>query len=150
MPHPISTPWFELKSLSYQLIFTLLTHTISSSNSSKMEDQIAKAFLSIMDEAIYILQVEEAVVAAIFHQHNGQSIIDATLIMIVKRLISGYDMTTLMMILCFRRRYRMRRTLFLSIMHNLSETSLYYSERYDATDHIGLTALQKCTVVVRQ
>jgi hypothetical protein len=103
-----------------------------------------------MDEAICILQVEEAVVAALFHQHNGQSIIDATLIMIVNRLISGYDTTTLMMIVCFCRSYHIQRTLFLSIMHNLSETSLYYSERYDATDHIGLTALQKCTVVVRQ
>jgi hypothetical protein len=103
-----------------------------------------------MDEAICILQVEEAVVAALFRQHNGRSIVDVTLIVIVKQLISGYDTTTLMMIVCFRRRYRMRRTLFLSIMHKLSETSLYYSERYDATGHIGLTALQKCTVVVRQ
>jgi hypothetical protein len=40
----------------------------------------------------------------------------------------------------------MRRTLFLSIMHNLSETSLYFSERYDATDRVGLIALPKCTV----
>jgi hypothetical protein len=44
----------------------------------------------------------------------------------------------------------MWRTLFLSIMHKLSETSPYFSERHDATGHIGLTALQKCTVVVRQ
>jgi hypothetical protein len=44
----------------------------------------------------------------------------------------------------------MRKTLFLSIMHKLSETSPYFSERYDATGHIGLTALQKCTAVVRQ
>jgi hypothetical protein len=44
----------------------------------------------------------------------------------------------------------MQRTLFLSIMHKLRETSLYFSERYDATSHFGLTALQKCIVVVRQ
>jgi hypothetical protein len=41
-------------------------------------------------------------------------------------------------------------TLLLNIMHNLSETSLYFSERYDATGHIGLTVLQKCTIIVRQ
>jgi hypothetical protein len=44
----------------------------------------------------------------------------------------------------------MRRTLFLSSMHKLSETSLYFSERYDATGHISLTVLQKCTVVLCQ
>jgi hypothetical protein len=35
-------------------------------------------------------------------------------------------------------------------MHKISETSLYFSERYDAIDHIDLTVLQKCTAVVRQ
>jgi hypothetical protein len=44
----------------------------------------------------------------------------------------------------------MWRTLFLSIIHKLIETSLYFSERYDATGRIGLTTLQKCTTVVRQ
>jgi hypothetical protein len=44
----------------------------------------------------------------------------------------------------------MWRTLFLSIMHKLSEASPYFSERYDATSHIGLTALQNYTVVVHQ
>jgi hypothetical protein len=41
-------------------------------------------------------------------------------------------------------------TFFLSIMHKHSKISLYFSERYNATDHIGLTVLQKYTVVVRQ
>jgi hypothetical protein len=44
----------------------------------------------------------------------------------------------------------MRMTLFLSIMHKLSETSTYFCERYDATGCAGLTALQKCTTVVCQ
>jgi hypothetical protein len=44
----------------------------------------------------------------------------------------------------------MRRTLFLSIMHKLSEISPYFCERYDATGHVGLTALQKCTAALRQ
>jgi hypothetical protein len=41
-------------------------------------------------------------------------------------------------------------TLFLSIMHKLSETSLYFCERYDANGRAGLTALQKCTVALCQ
>jgi hypothetical protein len=44
----------------------------------------------------------------------------------------------------------MRRTLFLTIMHKLSETSPYFCERYDATGHAGLTALQKCTTALHQ
>jgi hypothetical protein len=44
----------------------------------------------------------------------------------------------------------MRRTLFLSIMRKLSETSPYFYERYDATGRAGLTALQKCTAALRQ
>jgi hypothetical protein len=37
----------------------------------------------------------------------------------------------------------MWRTLFLSIMHKLSETSPYFCERHDATGRAGLTVLQK-------
>jgi hypothetical protein len=44
----------------------------------------------------------------------------------------------------------MRRTLFLSNMHKLSEISSHFCERYDATDRAGLTALQKYTVALRQ
>jgi hypothetical protein len=44
----------------------------------------------------------------------------------------------------------MQMTLFLSIMHKLSETSPYFYERYDATGRAGLTALQKCTAALRQ
>jgi hypothetical protein len=44
----------------------------------------------------------------------------------------------------------MRMILLLSIMHKLSETSLYFSERYDAIGRIGLTVLQKCTTDVLQ
>jgi hypothetical protein len=44
----------------------------------------------------------------------------------------------------------MQRTLFLSIMHKLSETSPYFCERYDATDCAGLTTLQKCIAALRQ
>jgi hypothetical protein len=35
-------------------------------------------------------------------------------------------------------------------MHKLSETSPYFSERCDATGHVSLTALQKCTIVVHE
>jgi hypothetical protein len=50
----------------------------------------------------------------------------------------------------FHRRYRIRRTLFLRIMHKLSETSPYFCERYDATGRASLTALQKCIAALRQ
>jgi hypothetical protein len=41
-------------------------------------------------------------------------------------------------------------TLFLSIMHKLIKTSLYFCERCDATGHAGLTVLQKCTAALCQ
>jgi hypothetical protein len=44
----------------------------------------------------------------------------------------------------------MRKTLFLNIMNKLSEISSYFTERHDATGHIGLTPLQKCTAALRQ
>jgi NADH:ubiquinone oxidoreductase subunit E len=44
----------------------------------------------------------------------------------------------------------MRRTLFLSIMHKLSETSSYFYEMYDTTGRVGLTTLQKCTATLCQ
>jgi hypothetical protein len=44
----------------------------------------------------------------------------------------------------------MRMTLFLNIIHKFSETSPYFYERYDATGHADLTALQKCTAALHQ
>jgi hypothetical protein len=41
-------------------------------------------------------------------------------------------------------------TLFLRIMNKLSEIFLYFTERHDATGHIGLTLLQKCTAALYQ
>jgi hypothetical protein len=35
-------------------------------------------------------------------------------------------------------------------MHKLSETSLYFSERYDATSRASLTTLQKCIAALCQ
>jgi hypothetical protein len=59
--HPINTtPRFEPKSLSYQFISTLLTHIMSSSSSSEMKDQIAMAFLGVLDQTMSIPQAEEA------------------------------------------------------------------------------------------
>jgi hypothetical protein len=44
----------------------------------------------------------------------------------------------------------MRKSLFLSIMHKLSETSMYLTEMHDAIGHIGLTPLQKCITALHQ
>jgi hypothetical protein len=52
--------------------------------------------------------------------------------------------------LYFYRRYHIQRTLFLNIMHKLSEIALYFTERHDATGHIGLISLQKCTSALCQ
>jgi hypothetical protein len=41
-------------------------------------------------------------------------------------------------------------TFLLNIMYKLSETSPYFCERYDATGHASLSALQKCTAALRQ
>jgi hypothetical protein len=64
--HPINTllPWFELISHLFHHIFTLFfTHIISSSNSSKMEDQLTMVFQGVMEEAMSMLQAEEVVAA---------------------------------------------------------------------------------------
>jgi hypothetical protein len=44
----------------------------------------------------------------------------------------------------------MRKTFFLNIIHKLSETYLYFCERYNTIDHAGLIVLQKCTAALRQ
>ena len=49
----------------------------------------------------------------------------------------------------FRRRYRMRRQLFLSIMLRLGEYSPYFTQREDALGRLRLSPLQKCTAALR-
>ena len=49
----------------------------------------------------------------------------------------------------FRRRYRMRRTLFLSIVQRLGEYSPYFNQRADALYRHGFSPLQKCTAALR-
>lgn len=49
----------------------------------------------------------------------------------------------------FRRRYRMRRDLFLTIMDAVCEFDPYFVQRRDATGALGLFPHQKCTAAVR-
>jgi hypothetical protein len=49
----------------------------------------------------------------------------------------------------FRRRYRMRRSLFKSIMERLGEYSPYFTQRVDALGRPGFSPLQKCTAALR-
>ncbi|CAO2183307.1 unnamed protein product [Urochloa humidicola] len=49
----------------------------------------------------------------------------------------------------FRRRYRMRRPLFLQIVQTLSDWSPYFQQRSDAAGKLGFSALHKCTVAMR-
>ena len=49
----------------------------------------------------------------------------------------------------FRRRYRMRRQLFLRILHRLGEYSPYFTQRVDALNRRGFSPIQKCTAALR-
>jgi len=49
----------------------------------------------------------------------------------------------------FRRRYRMRRQLFLHIAQTLSNWSPYFTERCDAFGKVGFSPLHKCIVAMR-
>ncbi|XP_072087360.1 uncharacterized protein [Arachis hypogaea] len=49
----------------------------------------------------------------------------------------------------FRRRFRMRRHVFLRIVDALSNVDPYFQQRVDATGRRGLSPLQKCTAVIR-
>jgi hypothetical protein len=64
--------WFELISHPFHHIFTLFfMHTISSSNSNEIEDQLSIALQGIMEEAMSMLQAEEVVVAAAYSSTQG-------------------------------------------------------------------------------
>ncbi|KAI4979066.1 hypothetical protein ZWY2020_015819 [Hordeum vulgare] len=49
----------------------------------------------------------------------------------------------------FRRRFRMRKPLFLRIVSALGDWSSYFTNRVDATNGEGLSPLQKCTTAIR-
>ncbi|KAL1559881.1 protein ALP1-like [Salvia divinorum] len=50
----------------------------------------------------------------------------------------------------FRRRFRMRKDLFLRIVNALAARDEFFQERPDATGRQGFTTLQKCTCAIRQ
>ncbi|XP_023770588.2 uncharacterized protein LOC111919209 isoform X1 [Lactuca sativa] len=50
----------------------------------------------------------------------------------------------------FRRRFRMRRELFVQIVNGISNHSIYFQQRKDALGNNGLSPLQKCTAAIRQ
>ena len=49
----------------------------------------------------------------------------------------------------FRRRFRMRKHLFLRIVEALGDWSPYFRLRRDAFSKVGLSPLQKCTAAIR-
>lgn len=49
----------------------------------------------------------------------------------------------------FRRRFRMRKHVFLRIVNEITTTDEYFQQRCDATGRRGLSALQKCTAAMR-
>uniref|UniRef100_A0A0D3CPF9 Harbinger transposase-derived protein n=1 Tax=Brassica oleracea var. oleracea TaxID=109376 RepID=A0A0D3CPF9_BRAOL len=50
----------------------------------------------------------------------------------------------------FRRRFRMNKTLFLRIVHRLSQEVEYFQPREDAAERSSISPLQKCTASIRQ
>ena len=50
----------------------------------------------------------------------------------------------------FRRRFRMNKSLFLGIVHRLSQEFEYFQPREDAAGRSSLSPLQKCTAAIRQ
>ncbi|POM63667.1 Uncharacterized protein PHPALM_20900 [Phytophthora palmivora] len=50
----------------------------------------------------------------------------------------------------FRRRFTMRRSLYLRIVRCVELQDCYFQQRPDATEKMGLSAMQKCTAAVRQ
>jgi hypothetical protein len=108
-----------------------------------------------MEEAMSILQAKEAATTVASSSTRGpkrrRRYVNRDYEMAYFRLWHDYfDDDCVYPLSYFHRRYHMRMTLFLSIMHKLSETSLYFCKRYDATGHAGLTILQKCTTALRQ
>lgn len=49
----------------------------------------------------------------------------------------------------FRRRFRMRKSLFLRIAAAVTANDIYFQQRRDATGRKGLSSLQKCTGAMR-
>ena len=49
----------------------------------------------------------------------------------------------------FRRRFRMKRKLFVHIMQAIREYDTYFKLKTDCTGTVGFTSLQKCTVAMR-
>jgi hypothetical protein len=115
-----------------------------------MEDQIVMGPSGIMEQIITILGAEEVGSSLTPRPRRRQCYINHDLEAAHLRLQHDYfDGDCVYTLSSFRRRYDMR-TLFLSIINKLSETSLYFTERHDATGRIGLTLLQKYTTALRQ
>jgi hypothetical protein len=120
-----------------------------------MVDQIAMVFSDVMDEAMSILQAMEATDAAATssstrrlkrHRHYVNYGHEAAHFMLRHDYLDNDFMYPIILSL----EVSYADDYFLSIMHKYSKISPYFSERYNATDHIGLTVLQKYIVVVRQ
>ena len=50
----------------------------------------------------------------------------------------------------FRRRFRMRQSLFLHLVQAVEAQDSYFEQRPDCTGKLGLSALQKCVAALRQ
>jgi hypothetical protein len=117
-----------------------------SSNSSEMENQLIMTFQGVMEEAISMLQVEEVVATTASSSTRGpkrhRQYVNRDREAAHFRLQHDYfDDDCVYLSSYFHRIYRMRMTLFLSIMYKVSETSSYFCKKYDVTGRAVLTTL---------
>jgi hypothetical protein len=126
-----------------------------SPNSSEMDDQLTMTFQDVMEEAMSMLQAEDATTVAASSSTQGpkhcRQYVNRDCEVAHFKLRHDYFGDDCMYHPSyFHRRYRMQMTLFLSIMHKLGETSPYFYEMYDVIGRAGLTVLQKCNTALRQ
>ncbi|XP_003581437.1 uncharacterized protein LOC100824964 [Brachypodium distachyon] len=122
------------------------------------EDPIAQEMENKIDNAIAIAM--EAQIEAVLlgtnrrrrrRRHSGKRrFIDRGREAGHERLVGDYfSDTPVYTDAMFRRRYRMRRPLFLRIVKALGEWSPFFTQRRDALNRPGFSPLQKCTVAMR-
>ncbi|XP_003565518.1 uncharacterized protein LOC100834784 [Brachypodium distachyon] len=119
------------------------------------EDPVAQEMENKIDNAIaggVEAQIEAALVGTNRRRRNSgkRRFIDRDREAGHERLVGDYFSDTPVYIdVMFRRRYRMRRHLFLRIVQALGEWSPFFTQRRDALNRRGFSPLQKCTVAMR-
>lgn len=129
-----------------------MSNSCTSDSSSGTEGEVADAMFDAVNQVIATLSHQmEGSSSSSRRQKRPRRFIRRDRVAADERLYSDYFADN-----CvyppnyFRRRYRMRRSLFLHIVERLSAHSPYFTPRVDALGRTGLSPLQKCTAALRQ